>query len=346
MIFQAEQVCRAAEAKRLGLSQLAALKKELPRALEPFTENGFGSKKAESLQAVVYNMETGDRLDRITPYFLRHSILSGTDIILANELDYGMARSGNRNTTADLAETLNMNYVYGVEFITLDAWKNGNANGMHGNAILSKFPLSRAKLVHLPVEYDWFYKEGDPRLGMRNAVLAEVELNGQRVGICSVHLENRTAPAGRARQLAYLLDEIDAHFQGIPVLIGGDMNTNSIDGNDERGYDPLRNNPAEQKRRMGIVPELEPLMGLAASRGYDYKSCNLMDKETRRKPFPGEIDVAFNLDWFFTRGLKCEEPSVVESVFDHTQLRGGEAYAKYDGQLMSDHNAVVVRCRA
>lgn len=344
MTVDSERVLRAAEEVRHGKTQFAALSDNLPRLLEPFAGNGLSSKSGAEFRAAVYNMETGDRLDRITPYFLHHPILSEIDVILANELDWGMARSGNRNTTRDLAQQLSMNYVYGVEFITLKAGQGGNAEGLHGNAILSKYPLHREKLVHLPVEYEWLYKEGDPRLGVRNAVLAEIEMGDRRVGLCSVHLENRTTPEGRARQLAFLLDEIDAHFGAIPVLIGGDMNTNTIDGNDPLGFDPLRSNPAEQARRMGCIPSIEPLMELAVSRGYDYSSCNLFDKVTRRKPFPNEEDVLLNLDWFFSRGLSCDAPAVVDSVFDHTCLTGGEGYRDFDGLLMSDHNAVTVRC--
>src|SRR5262245_22733139 len=41
------------------------------------------------------------------------------DIILLSETDVGMARSGNRHTTADLAQALGLGYAYGVEFVEL-----------------------------------------------------------------------------------------------------------------------------------------------------------------------------------------------------------------------------------
>ena len=42
------------------------------------------------------------------------------DAILLCELDLGMARSGNRHTIADLANSLDAGHVFGVEFVELD----------------------------------------------------------------------------------------------------------------------------------------------------------------------------------------------------------------------------------
>ena len=80
------------------------------------------------------------------------------DIILLSESDVGMARSGNRHTTADLAAALDMGYAYGVEFVELglgddreQPWHKGQRNhvGLHGNAILSRLPLHDLALIRL-----------------------------------------------------------------------------------------------------------------------------------------------------------------------------------------------------
>lgn len=330
--------------RKKKMTHMEILKKNLPEILKPDVDNSFSSCTKKAFSAVVFNMETGDRLDRIIPYLLKHIELKNADIILANELDYGMKRSSNIHTTRELAKVLNMNYAYGVEFITENAGKNQNELGMHGNAILSKYPLHNVFLIHLPIEYEWFYRQDDCRIGVRVAVVAEIEVDGKRMGLCSVHLENRTTPQGRERQLRFLLEEIENKLGNLPVLIGGDMNTNMVDGDSQGPFEHLRGNEKAQQYCLGIVPAEEPLMNTALNFGYSYEDCNIMKKITRRKPMPDGSKVVLNLDWFFQKGLTCCEPKVVDTVFDHLKLEDGERYRQFDGQELSDHNAITVRC--
>ena len=67
------------------------------------------------------------------------------DVVLLSEVDHGMARTGQRHTTAEMAEALGMVYAFGVEFHELDlggaterayCTDDFNALGWHGNAIL------------------------------------------------------------------------------------------------------------------------------------------------------------------------------------------------------------------
>src|SRR6185503_14929035 len=48
------------------------------------------------------------------------ALLREADIIVLNEVDWGMKRTGYRNVIADLASALKMNYAYGTEFIEVD----------------------------------------------------------------------------------------------------------------------------------------------------------------------------------------------------------------------------------
>jgi endonuclease/exonuclease/phosphatase family metal-dependent hydrolase len=259
-----------------------------------------------------------------------------------------MERTGNLHITRCLAQSLGMNYAYGVEFLSLKAAEQGEGLGLHGNAILSKFPLERVTIVRLPVEYEWFhYKGNDRRLGLRMAVLAEADLGGGfKAGLVSVHLENRAGPEGRKRQMEALLAAIEAHFPGdMPVLMGGDMNTNTVDGNSESQMQELSLNPGEQWRRIGQIPSWEPLMDYAASRGFSYADCNSMEKPTRRKPMDDGRTVLLNLDWFFQRGFSCSAPVRVESIF-HCNGFGEtpEEILSYQGRELSDHDIVMIRC--
>lgn len=329
-------------------THLDALRAHLPEYFQADVENGLSKGGPLPFRAAVFNMEQGTRLKYIIPFFQCHPQLRNVDVILANELDAGMARSGNLDTTREIAKALGMNYVFGIEFITRKAGQKGNTQGLHGNAILSRFPLHNCKVVPLPIQFDWFYMPGDSRLGMRNAILAEAEVApGKRVGLVSVHLENRATPQERLRQMKFLLDEVEQYFGDLPVLIGGDMNTNTVSGNTPGSMEYLEEHPQEQLRRLGDIPNIEPLMDHAAQRGFSYSDCNLMNKITRRKPMPSGATIELNLDWFFQRGLKCSQPQRVETIFRMKDLENPPAdVSDFEGKELSDHDAVtvVVKC--
>ena len=104
--------------------------------------------------------------------------LQGSDVVILDEVDDGVNRTKYQNVTRDLAQALQMNYVYGVEFIELnriylgaeklDEIDRPNTHpgeifgldparylGLEGSAILSRYPIHSARLVRLPQEYDW-----------------------------------------------------------------------------------------------------------------------------------------------------------------------------------------------
>ncbi|MDR0389219.1 MAG: hypothetical protein LBH73_04055 [Spirochaetaceae bacterium] len=330
------------------MPHLKALETFMPGLLEADLDSGFARGAALPFNAAVFNMEAGRRFKEIRAYAQHHPLLKNAGVIFANELDWGMARTGNLHITRELAQSLGMNYAYGVEFLSLSAGEKGNNQGLHGNAILSKFPLSRVKIVRLPVEYEWFhYKGNDRRLGLRMAVLADADLGGGlKAGLVSVHLENRTGPDGRLRQMECLLDAVTAHFpEDMPVLMGGDMNTNTVDGNSASQMQELSLQPGEQWRRLGQIPSLEPLMDYAASRGFTYADCNIMEKSTRRKPMEDGRTVILNLDWFFQRGFSCSDPVRVESIFHCDGFdKAPEEVFSYQGRELSDHDIVMIRC--
>ncbi len=341
-MFPQEQIAEAIQ--RMGkYAHLDALSC-IPAYFSPQVCNDFSDKTGLPFKTAVCNIEQGTRLHALIPFFQNHPELNNVDILLANELDQGMARSQNADTPQLLAEALQMNYAFGVEFITTNAYKNGNTYGLHGNAIFSKYKLLNARIIHLPIQHEWFDMLNDSRLGTRIAIFAEIEpVPGKRVGLVCVHLENRAAPAGRLLQMEYLLNEVEAHFKGIPVLIGGDMNTNTVDGNASGGMDFFVQNEAEQWRRMEDIPSFEPLMEFAASRGYSYADCNLLRKSTRRKPMPGGHSILLNLDWFFQKGLTCTDPARVETIFHMASLPNAkEELSSLEGLEMTDHDAVTI----
>jgi endonuclease/exonuclease/phosphatase family metal-dependent hydrolase len=347
-----ENVKQAVDSVRSGrLSHAGAVEKYLPRILDADVNNSLskaGHSKAAlfPFKAAVFNMERGTYIKQIIAYFKYCPALCGLSVVFANELDWGMARTQNAGVAGDFADALGFNYAYGVEFVTEKAGREGNKEGLHGNAVFSRFPLENPKLIRLPLKYDWFYKEGDCRLGTRNAVLAVADTPKGKIGLVSVHLENRTTPLGRKEQFEFVLNEAETHFgKNMPVLIGGDMNSNTVDGDRDEDMRYLSDHPGEMWRRIGQVPSYEPQLDYAASRGFSYADCNVLEKTTRRKPMDDGRTVALNLDWFYQRGFLCSNPAKIESIFHKNGLAGApEEALAYQGQEMSDHDIILVTC--
>ncbi|QNI31147.1 endonuclease/exonuclease/phosphatase family protein [Alloacidobacterium dinghuense] len=207
-------------------------------------------------------------------------VLQSADVLVLNELDWGMKRSGYRAVVKDLADALKMNWAYGVEFVEVDPKVLGTQSfanveneaerkeldelfstdktrflGLHGTAILSRYPLRDVKLVPFKYQaYDWYNGEKkygsveagkrkgasllfgetivrEVRRGGRTNLIATIDvpdLPGQQVTIVATHLENRTTPKGRVEEADELFDMIRPIRN--PVIVAGDMNTTGEDG--------------------------------------------------------------------------------------------------------------------
>ncbi len=205
--------------------------------------------------------------------------LRQADIIVLNEVDWGMKRTGYRNVVADLASALKMNYAFGTEFIEVDPIALGTEKfdglekverealaeqitidpalykGLHGTAILSRFPLVNVRLIPFRTQgHDWYgvEKKGvtkiekgkrkmseiafqrkverEIRRGGRMMLLADIEdsdIPKGRLTIVATHLESKTKPGNRVKQLEELLATIEGI--GNTVLVAGDMNTSTRD---------------------------------------------------------------------------------------------------------------------
>ncbi len=262
---------------------------------------------------------------------LRHGAAIATRIAelapaasLLAEVDVGMARTGNRHTVAELAATLGQGYAFGVEFLELGLGDAGerrahegeqNLAGLHGNAILSPHPLGRLAMLRLEEGGGWYDGgRGEPRIGARMALLAQIEIAGRPVTLVCTHFESHTDPGDRCRQMARLLDGIDIYDARAPVLIGGDFNTT---GRAHGTAPPLRD-----------PTPFEPLFALAAARGYERRSCNREDEPTQRRP-PDDRRPAIRLDWFFARGLRCRDAVTVPAL-------------DAEGRPLSDHDGILV----
>jgi endonuclease/exonuclease/phosphatase family metal-dependent hydrolase len=206
--------------------------------------------------------------------------LRAADIVLLNEVDLGMKRTDYRDVARDLAHSLGMNYVFGVEFVEVDRLEDLGVDdveledpvltqkmrqelkpdqarylGLHGNAILSRYPMANARIFRLPVCHDWYNTEKtaisklekgkriaankvflerierEVRMGGRMALMADVKIPDLRTHVATVvnvHLENKCLPECRVKQMDALLAEIKEIDH--PVVMAGDLNTTGRDG--------------------------------------------------------------------------------------------------------------------
>lgn len=205
--------------------------------------------------------------------------LADSDVIILNEVDFGMKRTEYRDVARELAAALRMDYAYGVEFVEVDPVfdldteqvhltnpqedarlqqdlqvDRGRYHGLHGNAILSRYPIRDAHILRLPVCHDWYAAEvreiaklekvkrwsadklfrerveREVRHGGRMALIAHISVPSVPTGevaVVSVHLENKCPPACRRRQMQALLTSMKGERN--PVVLAGDMNTTSRD---------------------------------------------------------------------------------------------------------------------
>jgi endonuclease/exonuclease/phosphatase family metal-dependent hydrolase len=124
-------------------------------------------------------------------------LLREADLIVFNEVDWGINRTLFRNVAAELAAALRMNYAYGVEFVEVDPItmgidqqvvvrevketygepaqnktemlehvkqvmtpEPGSYRGLHGTAILSRYALENVRVVPFKFQgHDWYADE-------------------------------------------------------------------------------------------------------------------------------------------------------------------------------------------
>ena len=238
-------------------------------------KDAFMAKVAEERKKA---KESGKRIRNVDMEKIPEDIeaLKAADVWILNEVDWGVKRTQYREIIRELGEALDMNWAYGVEFLEIDSKQLGTdtfddredeaarqqlleefkvdkdrVRALHGNAVLSRYPIRDAGLVPFTVGYDWFKESKirplektkrkaavligedllrEVRRGQRTALFVDLdvpEAPGQRLTIVSTHLENRAKPKIRRQQMEDLLKEI--HDIPHPVVVAGDLNTSGSD---------------------------------------------------------------------------------------------------------------------
>lgn len=158
--------------------------------------------------------------------------LTTSDIVILQEMEIGIKRSGYINAAEELAKALHMNYAYAPQYLEVDpvilglaevAFEDGSEDieaeayyrvdpdkfkGVFGSAVLSRYPIKHVEVHPLKYQpYDWYEQEKKKttflekarRLGaltaFRNEMTREMKVGGRhyfRVDLEVPHLPEKT----------------------------------------------------------------------------------------------------------------------------------------------------------
>lgn len=216
----------------------ARLRPQLEQVLDTFVAEDFSVNApaaSDRARVVAWNIERGIHVDRIVEVLQGHPDMRQSDVLCLTELDYGMARSGNRFVAREIAMRLGFNYVFAPCYLNLEKGSGlenetagENRQALHGNALLSRHPILQPGLVSLPNGKDKL-KGKEKRLGCQKAAIGTIDHPLGRFQAVSVHLDAHSSQRHRARQMAIILDAIERRDGKLPALIGGDWNTSTYD---------------------------------------------------------------------------------------------------------------------
>ena len=328
------------------------------------------------LRIVQWNIERGTRLEAIVDVLNNHPVLRYADLLLLNELDQGMIRSRNLNIARELGNALKAHVVYGVEYLEFTKGvgdelnlPSENSAALHGNAILSRYPLLNPAIIRLS-RCENNFESKEKRLGGRIGVLAEVSIGGRAFLAATTHLDVVNSPACRARQLGSLLKSLQSYDGSI--LIGGDLNTHTFTRTNQlRAFRNLVRILRTDRKRLAQelmeAPKREPALKELLRFGFDFNGLNdgqatgrhflstsslpavrivpgFLKRWTSRRMGPSGIEMEFRLDWFAGRsisplrsGERKDASTGVESIEPQTvpDLASGES-------RISDHDPIIL----
>jgi endonuclease/exonuclease/phosphatase family metal-dependent hydrolase len=320
-----------------------------------------------SYRLLAWNLERGIQFDGQLEALRSHEYLRSCDVLLLTETDVGMARSGNRRVAQEIAEALGMHYAFAPCYLNLAKgagveWdvEDHNDLGLHGNAILSRYPLQNIRPVHLKNGKDKMAGR-EKRLGRQTALVADVVFPDGALTAVSVHLDAQSSQRHRRDQMR---DVLDALPPGVPAVIGGDWNTTTY--NSSRAFHAIMG--FWLRVFMGVDNVIDnhylhpynwfekELFALIEDHGFDYRRCNRLGEHTTsydvedvkthknlREWVPGWCfafirwalrnhcgKCPLKIDWFATRGVDAADPVILHEFRENRAVP------------LSDHDAIGV----
>lgn len=219
---------------------------------------------------------------------------AGVDILVLNEVDFDASWSRSIDQAEEIARR--GGFPYAVEQRNIDVGLPFRSFRF-GNAILSRYPIARARAVRFPPYSRW----EEALAGNHDAVVAEVATPLGLIRVLAVHLEYRSEEV--RLQCARIVKALAAEGSQQPLIALGDFNSIPAFARRHPGYSPAQN----------AVDVLLSSGGLSVSKAaVDWN---------RYVTFPSERpDRA--IDWVLSApGLEQEAPTVIESdLTDHLMV--------------------------
>lgn len=175
------------------------------------------------LSVVTWNIEQGQQYDSI----LKALRTLDADVILLQEVDRHVRRTGYRDVARDLAHALDLNWVSGGEFQEIGEGR-GRTPAITGQAILSKAPILDPSVLRFKAQAKWRWSINpvQPRRGGRMALKARTA----GLLVYNTHIESGGNDGLQRRQIAEILEDEarEASTAVGPVMIGGDFNNGPV----------------------------------------------------------------------------------------------------------------------
>jgi endonuclease/exonuclease/phosphatase family metal-dependent hydrolase len=263
----------------------------LPEALQTVLSGNYAhSSRALRDRATVlnWNIDRGQHLDDIKEQIRQRK----PDLCIFQEVDLGARRTHKGDIAKELAETFNMNYVFGPEFLELG---QGSADepAYQGQAMLTTLAVRSSRLIRFQHQSGWWKPRPllmsnvpllQRREGGRVALVAELDNGAKPLVVYDLHLESKGTEQLRLEQLDEVIEDAKRYPAETPIIIAGDLNT----------FIP----------RSRLIPRL-----------HDAGFRNVLgDRRPKTHVLLGE------LDWVFVRGsIECEPGEVLH-------IRGSDHY--------------------
>lgn len=181
----------------------------------------------DSIRVVNWNINRGLRLQRVVEFLAS----AKADVVLLQESDQNARRTHYLNVAKEIAQKLQMNYVFGREFQELTQGSRSSP-AYHGQATLSRWPLSNPRVLRFQKQSNfwrphWFLPEIKPfqeRIGGRLALVCETTIAGKQLVTYNLHLESKGDDALRCSQIDETLEDARQYNLNTPVVLAGDFN--------------------------------------------------------------------------------------------------------------------------
>jgi endonuclease/exonuclease/phosphatase family metal-dependent hydrolase len=193
--------------------------REIQRIVGDRARVGSALSRPHEIRVVSWNIARGTQFDDV----LNVLAALDADVHALQEVDWMCRRSGDRRIANDLADALDMNWVFAGEFQEIGEGR-GQRPALTGQCILSRYPISDASVLGFKSQANlrWRLDPFQPRRGGRIVLCAR----SCGVVIYNAHIESARSDRFRARQVNEMLaDYVRLHGAAAPVILAGDLNT-------------------------------------------------------------------------------------------------------------------------